>query len=78
MVYSLRQVSHIPGCLHLQRVRTTYVVYVIFPILGGKVVVGLSSSCESFDFSDPFCILGLTLRKAEMISGILEQTLPWT
>lgn len=47
----------------------------IFPVLGGDVVMVLLSFCKSFDFSDPFCILGLTAGNAEMSLG---QTLPWT
>lgn len=38
----------------------------------------LLSSFESFDFSDPFCILGLAVGNAEMTPGIRGQTLPWT
>lgn len=35
----------------------------------------LLSFCESSDFSDPFCILGLASGNVEMNLG---QTLPWT
>lgn len=50
----------------------------LFPNWGGEVVMCLLSSFESFDFSDPFCILGLAAGNAEMTPGIRGQTLPWT
>lgn len=66
-------------CLYLWRVRTIYVIYhawlSIFPVLGDEFVMVLLSFCKSFDFSDPFCILGLATGNAEMSLG---QTLPWT
>lgn len=69
-------------CLHLQRVRTAYVVYnaqlLHIPNFGRWGCNGLVVILWIFDLSDPFSIVGLTLWGVEMTSEILGQTLPWT